>query len=97
MTHNEVVQLVSNWFKQKSDVEIVTRFAYHFPMPDIQVKYLNGTLAQIECKASNLNRREYLTGLGQAIAFCRHSDKSYLALPRKELELMEKWLWTNFI
>lgn len=51
----------------------------------------------MECKPSSANRREYLTGLGQAIAFCCHSDKAYLALPSKDYYLMEKWLWTDFI
>lgn len=97
MTHSEVIQVVSNWFKQKPEVEIVSRFSYAFPVPDIQVQFTDGTLAQIECKPSNANRREYLTGLGQAMAFCRHADKSYLALPANEFNLMKEWLWTNFI
>lgn len=97
MNHFEVIQTVSNWFKNKKEVELVTRFSFTFPVPDIQVQYYDGTIVQIECKPSNATRREYLTGLGQAIAFCRHSDKAYLALPYKEFYEMEKWLWPDFI
>ncbi|ROL58536.1 hypothetical protein D9V84_02070 [Bacteroidetes/Chlorobi group bacterium Naka2016] len=97
MTHSEVIQSVSNWFKLKPDVEIVTRFSYSFPVPDIQIQYSDGTIAQIECKPSNAIRREYLTGLGQTIAFYRHSDKAYLALPSKEFSSMEDFLWPNFV
>lgn len=97
MTHSEVIQSVSNWFKLKPDVEIVTRFSYSFPVPDIQIQYTDGTILQIECKPSNATRREYLTGLGQTIAFYRHSDKAYLALPSKEFSSMEDFLWPNFV
>ncbi|MCX7908594.1 MAG: hypothetical protein N2560_03640 [Ignavibacteria bacterium] len=97
MTHFEVVQTVSNWFKIKPEVEIVSRYSFSFPVPDITVQFVDGTIALIECKPSHASRREYLTGLGQAIAFCRHSEKSYLALPKKEFLELEKWLWPEYV
>lgn len=44
MTHSEVVFAVSNWFKMKPEVEIVTRFSFNFPMPDIQVQFSDGSI-----------------------------------------------------
>lgn len=97
MTHNQVIQIVSNWFKLKKEVKLVSRFSFDFPVPDIQIQTINGEIIQVECKPSTENKREYITGLGQSIAYCIQADYSYLALPIPEMQKFEKWLWPEFI
>ncbi len=57
MTHNQVVQLTSNWFKIKPEVELVSRFSYDFPVPDVQVQLKTKEIIQVECKPSGANKR----------------------------------------
>jgi len=97
MTHSEVIQVVASWFKQKNEVELVSRFSPGFPEPDVYVQYKNNKTAQIECKPSNANGREYLTGFGQAISYFTQSDYSYLALPYYELEKYKQFFWVEHV
>ena len=97
MTHNQVVQLTSNWFKIKPEVELVSRFSYGFPVPDVQVQLKTKEIIQVECKPSGANKREYITGLGQAISYCTQADYSYLSLPKNEFLSVQKWLWPDYI
>ncbi len=97
MNHNQVIQVVSNWFKLNPKVEIVSRYSYDFPVPDIQIQTKDNKLIQVECKPTTENKREYITGLGQAIAYCVQSDYSYLAMPLSEIKKYEKWFWPDYI
>jgi hypothetical protein len=95
MTHNEVIQVVSSWFKQKNEVELVSRYSPGFPEPDIFVQFRNKKTAQIECKPSGAIGREYLTGLGQAISYFTQADLSYLAIPKNEMEALKQFFWVE--
>lgn len=97
MTHDNVIQVVSSWFKQRNDVNLVSRFSYDFPSPDVQIELKNKKRICVECKPSNAVKREYLTGLGQAVAYLKIADLSYLALPEKEMSEMKEYFWLDFI
>ncbi|MBS4027276.1 MAG: hypothetical protein KGZ58_01455 [Ignavibacteriales bacterium] len=95
MTHSEVIQIVASWFKQKNEVELVSRFSPGFPEPDVFIQFKNKKTANIECKPSNAIGREYLTGFGQAISYFTQSDLSYLAIPKDELEKFKHYFWVD--
>ena len=97
MTHNQVVQVVSHWFKLNPKVKVVSRYSYDFPVPDIQIQTKDNQIIQVECKPTTDNKREYITGLGQAIAYCVQSDFVYLAIPLKEMKKYEKWFWPESV
>ena len=97
MTHNNVIQSVSSWFKNKNEVKVVSKFSYDFPAPDIQIELNDGKTIQIECKPSGAIKREYLTGFGQAIAYCTQADYSYLAIPSYELNDVKSFFWVDTI
>jgi integrase len=92
MDHREVIQIVSNWFKRKKEVDLVTRLVrWPFPSPDIFIITKNNESISVECKPSGQSGREYITGLGQAISYFTIADFSYLSLPAKELQNYKKF------
>jgi len=98
LEHEEVVDAVTNWFKANRDVVLVTKgYGRGFPNPDVTVQFRQDKIAFVECKPSDASGREYMTGLGQSIAYLIYADFSYLAMPEKELNVYQKYFWVNEI
>ena len=94
MEHEEVVEAVADWFKSKRDVVLITKgYGRGFPNPDITAQFRQGKIAFVECKPSDASGREYITGLGQSLAYLLFADFSYLAMPEKELNIYQKYFW----
>lgn len=93
MDHEQVVENVSNWFKTNPKVNLISKGLGGFPNPDLRVQFKDGCLVLVECKPSNADGREYLTGYGQALAYLVYSDFSYLAIPKIEMEMFKKYFW----
>jgi len=98
MEHDDVVEAVANWFKADRDVVLITKgYGKGFPSPDVMAQYRQGKTALTECKPSDAGGREYVTGVGQCIAYLLFADFSYLALPDKELKEFQKYFWIEEI
>jgi hypothetical protein len=98
MEHEDVVEAVADWFKANRDVVLITKgYGRGFPSPDVMVQYRQGKMALVECKPSNAGGREYMTGLGQSLAYLLFADFSYLAMPEKELNVYQKYFWIKEI
>lgn len=98
MKHEEVVEACVNWFKSDSQVVLISKgYGGLFPNPDIRVQYRNNQTAFVECKPSGAHGREYLTGLGQSLAYLTFADFSYLALPEKDMEKHKQYFWIQDI
>lgn len=98
MEHEDVVEAVANWFKADRDVILITKgYGRGFPSPDVMVQYRQGKIALVECKPSDADGREYITGLGQSLAYLLFADFSYLAMPEKELNAFQKYFWIEEI
>jgi hypothetical protein len=96
MNHDEVIQAVAEWFRADAKVTLVTKtYGRGFPNPDVSVQYTPDKVAYVECKPSDAGGREYLTGLGQCVAYLLFSDFSYLALPEKEMHEYQKYFWVK--
>lgn len=96
MNHEEVIQAVAEWFRSDAKVTLVTKaYGRGFPNPDVSVQYTQDKVAYVECKPSDAGGREYLTGLGQCVAYLLFSDFSYLALPEKEMHEYQKYFWVK--
>lgn len=94
MKHEEVIQAVTEWFRTDPNVTLITKtYGKGFPNPDISVQLVQDKLAYVECKPSDAGGREYLTGLGQCVAYLLFSDLAYLALPEKEMREYQKYFW----
>lgn len=93
LDHEQVIESVLNWFKTKPQVNLISKGLGEFPNPDLRVQFKDGSLALVECKPSNAEGREYLTGYGQALAYLVYSDFSYLAIPQLEMERFKKYFW----
>lgn len=91
MEHEEAVKFVAKWFRSQKDVTLVKRGSGDFPDPDVLAQYESLKTAYVECKPSDADRREYLTGLGQAVAYTVLSNFSYLAIPDKEMKEFSKF------
>jgi len=98
MNHDDVIQAVAEWFRADAKVTLVTKtYGRGFPNPDVSVQYTPDKVAYVECKPSEAEGREYLTGLGQCVAYLLFSDFSYLALPEKEMREYQKYFWVKDI
>ncbi|MCL6578764.1 MAG: hypothetical protein K6T73_05175 [Candidatus Bathyarchaeota archaeon] len=98
MEHDEVIEACADWFKSNSQVILISKgYGRGFPNPDVRVQYQNDKVAFVECKPSDANGREYLTGLGQAAAYLTLADFSYLAVPQKEMREFERYFWIQNI
>lgn len=98
MNHDDVIQAVAEWFRADPNVTLVTKtYGRGFPSPDVSVQLTQDKLAYVECKPSDAGGREYLTGLGQCVAYLLFSDFSYLALPEKELHEYQRYFWVQNI
>jgi hypothetical protein len=96
MEHDEVIEACANWFKSDSQVTLISKgYGKTFPNPDVRAQYQNNRIAFVECKPSDAGGREYLTGLGQSLAYLTLADFSYLALPEKEMEEYERYFWID--
>jgi hypothetical protein len=91
MEHDEVIQIVSEWFRSQRNVILVRKGRGEFPEPDVHIQYNNKKIAFVECKPSDADGREYLTGLGQAVAYTTLANFSYLAIPEKEMNMFKKF------
>lgn len=98
MNHDEVVEACANWFKSDANVTLIAKgYGRAFPNPDVRAQYQNNKVAFVECKPSAASGREYLTGLGQALAYLTFADFSYLALPQKEMNEYEQYFWIETV
>jgi hypothetical protein len=98
MEHEDVVEAVADWFKADREVVLITKgYGRGFPSPDVMVQYRQGKIALVECKPSDAGGREYMTGLGQSLAYLLFADFSYLAMPEKELNAFQKYFWVQEI
>lgn len=98
MKHEEVIQAVAEWFRADPNVTLVTKtYGRGFPNPDISVQFTQDKIAYVECKPSDAIGREYVTGLGQCVAYLLFADFSYLALPEKEMREYQKYFWVQSI
>jgi len=98
MNHDDVIQAVAEWFRADPNVTLVTKtYGRGFPSPDVSVQLTQDKLAYVECKPSDAGGREYLTGLGQCVAYLLFFDFSYLALPEKELHEYQRYFWVQNI
>jgi len=98
LEHAKVVEAVANWFKANKDIVLVTKgYGKRFPNPDITAQFRQGKIALVECKPSDASGREYMTGLGQSLAYLTFADFSYLAMPEKELSIYQKYFWIKEI
>lgn len=96
MEHDEVIEACTSWFKSNSQVTLISKgYGKTFPNPDVRAQYQNNKIAFVECKPSDAGGREYLTGLGQSLAYLTLADFSYLALPEKEMEEYEQYFWID--
>jgi len=98
MNHDEVIEACANWFKSNPNVTLIAKgYGRTFPNPDVRVQYQDNKIAFVECKPSDAGGREYLTGLGQSLAYLTFADFSYLALPEKEMNEYEQYFWVETI
>ena len=98
MNHDEVIEACANWFKADRHVTLIAKgYGRAFPNPDVRVQYQNNRIAFVECKPSDAGGREYLTGLGQSLAYLTFADFSYLALPQKEMNEHEQYFWIETV
>jgi len=98
MNHDEVVEACANWFKSDSHVTLISKgYGRTFPNPDVRAQYDNNKIAFVECKPSDAGGREYLTGLGQSLAYLTFGDFSYLALPEEEMNTYGQYFWIETI
>jgi len=98
LTHDDVVKIVANWFKSRSDIVLVGKsYGRTFPKPDVYAMDKNRKIYSVECKPSDANVREYITGLGQSVAYLIHSDYSYLALPEPEMNRYKRYFLSEDI
>jgi hypothetical protein len=98
MNHDAVVNACANWFKSDTHVTLIAKgYGRTFPNPDVRVQYQNNRIAFVECKPSDAGGREYLTGLGQSLAYLTFADFSYLALPQKEMNEYEQYFWIETV
>jgi hypothetical protein len=88
---------VTEWFKSQKVVTLVRKGRGEFPDPDVHVQYRNQKVALVECKPSDAGGREYLTGLGQAIAYTTLANFSYLAVPSKEMKEFRRFFTVSKI
>jgi len=96
LKHEDVIEAVANWFKADRDVTLIAKgYGKGFPNPDVRVQYRQGEIAFAECKPSDAGGREYVTGLGQCIAYLTFAEFAYLALPQRELQQYQRYLWVN--
>ncbi len=97
MKHEEVVEVVAEWFKSNPKVILVGKCSGDFPEPDIYAQFKDNSIGFVECKPSDVGGREYLTGFGQAIAYATLSNYSFLAIPEKEMKKYKKYFWVELI
>jgi hypothetical protein len=98
LKHEEVIDAVANWFKADRNVVLIAKgYGRGFPNPDVQARYRDDKVAFVECKPSDAGGREYLTGIGQCIAYLTYAEFAYLALPEKELKEYQRFLWVDEI
>lgn len=98
MEHEQVVGACADWFKSDPNVTLISKgYGGVFPNPDVRVQFQNKNVAFVECKPSDAGGREYLTGLGQALAYLTLGDFSYLALPEKEMNEHKQYFWFETI
>jgi len=98
MKHDDVVEACANWFKSDTRAALISKgYGRAFPNPDVRVQYQNNKIAFVECKPSDAGGREYLTGLGQSLAYLTSADFSYLALPKIEMNEYEQYFWAETI
>jgi len=98
MKHEEVIQAIAEWFRADPNVTLITKtYGRGFPNPDISVQLTQDKLAYVECKPSDAGGREYVTGLGQCVAYLLFADFSYLALPEKEMHEYQRYFWVQNI
>jgi len=96
MRHEEVIDAVADWFRKDRNVVLVAKgYGRFFPNPDVQARYRNNKVAFVECKPSGRSGREYLTGLGQCLAYLTFAEYSYLALPREEMKKYMRYFWVE--
>jgi len=96
MEHDEVIEACVDWFKSNPQVVLISKgYGGSFPNPDVRAQYQNDKVAFAECKPSDASGREYLTGLGQSVAYLTLADFSYLAIPEKEMQEFERYFWIN--
>jgi hypothetical protein len=91
MEHEEVVEAVVEWFKRQPHIILVKKGRGEFPDPDVFAQDKKSKITFVECKPSGSSGREYLTGLGQAIAYTTLSNFSFLAIPQKEMVEYRKY------
>jgi len=98
MKHEEVIQAIAEWFRADPNVTLITKtYGRGFPNPDVSVQLTQDKLAYVECKPSDAGGREYVTGLGQCVAYLLFADFSYLALPEKEMDEYLRYFWVQNI
>ena len=98
MKHDDVVGACANWFKSDAHATLISKgYGRAFPNPDVRIQYQNNSIAFVECKPSDAGGREYLTGLGQSLAYLTFGDFSYLALPEKEMTEYERYFWIETV
>ena len=98
MKHDDVVEACANWFKSDSHVVLISKgYGGAFPNPDVRAQYQDNKIAFVECKPSDAGGREYLTGLGQSLAYLTFGDFSYLALPEIEMNAYEQYFWIETV
>ena len=98
MKHDDVVEACANWFKSDSRATLISKgYGRAFPNPDVRIQYQDNKIAFVECKPSDAGGREYLTGLGQSLAYLTFVDFSYLALPEKEMNEFEQFFWIETV
>ena len=98
MKHDDVVEACANWFKSDSRVVLISKgYGRAFPNPDVRAQYQDNKIAFVECKPSEAGGREYLTGLGQSLAYLTFADFSYLALPEIEMNAYEQYFWIETV
>lgn len=98
MNHDEVIEACANWFKSNPEVTLIAKgYGRAFPSPDVRAQYQNNKIAFVECKPSDAGGREYLTGLGQSLAYLTSADFSYLALPQKEMDEYDQYFWIQIV
>jgi len=92
MTHDQVVEKVFNYFRSLEKSKIVRKNFGGYLKPDIYMVDENKKIHSVECKGSSDDKREYITGIGQAVAYLSFSNYSYLAIPYEKLEEVENFL-----
>lgn len=98
MEHDAVVEACANWFKSDPRATLISKgYGRAFPSPDVRIQYEDNKIAFVECKPSEADGREYLTGLGQSLAYLTFVDFSYLALPEKEMNEYDQYFWLETV